>query len=76
MKKLIVLGVLEYDDEVMHGEFEEGKEWFINDVLKGKETLVVHSNLIGDDIGTLKVCGTFEHEKLDNKLKEIRDMLR
>lgn len=43
-----------YDQECMHGEDKEAREWFFKDILM-KDTLIVHSNEIGDEIGTIKI---------------------
>lgn len=48
---------LKYDDKMMHGNNKESRDWFYNDILKSKRKndLVLHSNEIGDEIGTVKV---------------------
>lgn len=54
MKKLIMVVEFEYDDNLMHGNDEQGIEWFMNDILMD-EKLILHSNEIGDTIGEIKV---------------------
>ena len=44
---------LEYDAEQWHGEGEESKEWFFNDVLKGG--LSLFSDEAGDVIGKVRI---------------------
>jgi hypothetical protein len=47
---------LEYDSELMHGSDPEAVSWFYNDVLDGTgELLILHSNLLGDEVGLVKV---------------------
>jgi hypothetical protein len=53
MRKIKMVVELEYDEKLM-GETQEEKDWFNNDILL-KDTLILHSNEIGDEIGTLKV---------------------
>jgi len=55
MKEFKIKGVL-YVEECQEGEFdnEEEKQWLIEEVLLG-EILNIHSNAIGDTIGTLKI---------------------
>ncbi len=46
-----------YDAEMMHSDDKESIDWFYNDILKSrrKNDLFLHSNEIGDEIGTVKV---------------------
>lgn len=63
MKKLILEVELEYDDETMHGNDADGITWFMDDILMndGEDTrLVLHSNEIGDEVGTIKVLNVRE----------------
>ena len=53
MKTIHLLISLTYDDEIMHDDDEEGRQWFINDVLEGG--LFLHSNELGDVVGEVKV---------------------
>lgn len=47
---------LEYDDEIMHGDDAEGKKWFYDEILTGKNgLLLLHSNNIGATVGKVKV---------------------
>ena len=57
MKKIKMTIELKYDDKMMHGNNKESRDWFYNDILKSKRKndLVLHSNEIGDEIGTVKV---------------------
>lgn len=54
MGKIKIIAILDYDDRIMHGDDQEAKDWFINEVLL-KETLIVHSNEIGDEVGSLNI---------------------
>ena len=61
MKKVKLEIEMEYDDEVMHGDDEEGIEWFKKSILTGdKGLLLLHSNLIGDHLGDVKVIKIIE----------------
>lgn len=53
MKKLRLEVILEYNDNIMHGDDKDAIEWFYDFILG--EELGVHSNHIGDIIGTIKV---------------------
>lgn len=58
MKTLKLVVELTYDDELMHADHPDDIDWFIEDVLYGtdpSEGLVLWSNLIGDEVGDLKV---------------------
>lgn len=52
--KLIMVVELEYDESVMHADDEEALEWFYNETLFGGD-LILHSNDIGESVGTVKV---------------------
>lgn len=54
MKKIKLLVEFEYDDKTIHGEEQEAKDWFFNEILK-KDELTLNSHEIGDNIGTVKV---------------------
>lgn len=59
MKKLKLVAVLEYDDDAMHGDDPEEIEWFRKAILLGEtdesESLLLHSDEIGDTIGEVRV---------------------
>lgn len=59
MKKLLIHAILEYDETIIHTDDAEGKAWFYNDLLLG-EVLILHSNEIGDDVGTVRVIDITE----------------
>ena len=51
---------LEYDADTMHGDVDESREWFFVEVLGAdpqddNAKLVLHSNLIGDEVGVVDV---------------------
>jgi len=55
MKKIKMIIELEYDDKFIHGGDLEGIEWFYNKILIGEGgLLLLHSNEIGDHIGSVK----------------------
>lgn len=57
-KKTLKLEIeLTYEAYLMHGDDKESIDWFYNDILKSKRRndLILHSNEIGDEIGTVKV---------------------
>lgn len=66
MKKIKMIVELEYDDEIMHANEKDEIDLFYNDILmadrEDDECLVLFSNYLGDDIGTIKVL-----EMLDNE---------
>ena len=53
MRTLIVTARITYDDDLMHGTCWESHAWFFNTVLTAP--LIVHSNEIGDEIGTMVI---------------------
>lgn len=54
--KLNLLVQLEYDDALIHGDDPESVEWFRGVILNGtKGLLILHSNEIGDAVGTINV---------------------
>ena len=53
MKKIKFEAVLTYDNKIMHGNDKESRDCFFNEILKDK--LILHSNEIGDEIGTVKI---------------------
>jgi len=44
----------EYDEDIMHSEDQEAKDWFYNEILLG-ERLTLFSNEAGDFIGDIKI---------------------
>ena len=59
MKKVKLEIEFEYDEDVMHGDDQDAINWFFSDILKN-EKLNLHSNEIGDFIGTVKVNKVLE----------------
>jgi len=57
MAKIRMVIELEYDDEIMHGDSEEDKEWFFDEILMNNldGPLVLFSNELGDEVGIVKV---------------------
>ena len=61
MKKVKLEIEMEYNDEIMHKDDEEGRGWFRNEILNGdKGLLSLHSNFIGDHLGDVKVIKIIE----------------
>lgn len=54
MKKIKLEVEFTYDTKIMHGKDKEAIDWFYNDILLS-EKLTLHSDEIGDEIGTIKV---------------------
>ena len=61
MKKLKLQIELTYDAKIMHGKDKDSIRWFYNDILlsRRKNDLILHSQEIGDEIGTVKVIKIF-----------------
>ena len=57
MKTLKLLVEFKYDEELMHSgdNSKKEKDWFYKHILKNSKDLVLHSNEIGDEIGSVKV---------------------
>ena len=57
MRVLRMIVDLTYDDVGMHGGNHDhyAREWFRKEILGGKGGLILHSNEIGDAIGTIMV---------------------
>ena len=54
--KLLLTVEVECDDECYPASDKEAMNWLINDILlNGQDRLILYSNEIGDDIGTVKV---------------------
>jgi hypothetical protein len=54
---------LTYDDMLMHGDDEEGIDWFLNDLLMGLEGLELLSRDMDSYIGDVKVIRVIEGGK-------------
>lgn len=54
MKTVRLVIEVEYDDEIMYDNDEDAKDWFFNSVLNTGD-LILHSNEIGDKVGTVRV---------------------
>ena len=56
MAKILMTVELEYDADVMYGTDDVSIAWFFDEILSGdKGQLLLHSNEIGDTIGTIRV---------------------
>lgn len=61
MSKVKMLVELEYDAEIIHGDDQDAIGWFFCDILPN-DLLILHSNEIGDNIGTIEVLQILEPE--------------
>ena len=56
MKKVKMVIELEYDDTIIHHDNKEGIDWFYGEILhETKGELLLHSNNIGDTLGSVRV---------------------
>jgi hypothetical protein len=46
---------LTYDNDVMHNDDSESEAWFCHQLLDSVDGLILHSNDLGDSLGTVKV---------------------
>ena len=69
MKTLKLEIQLTYDDESMYVDDEEGRDWFLNDVLMDPEGLTLFSNEIGDVVGDVKVVRIIDAHEAFSELK-------
>lgn len=53
MKKIKFEATLFLDDNFMNFDCKEEKDWLFNKILK--DELILHSNEIGDEVGTVKI---------------------
>ena len=59
--KINLLVELDYDGATMHGTDLEAIQWFREVILNGtKGELILHSNEIGDEVGTINVLRVYE----------------
>ena len=55
MEKIKLIVEIEYNAKFMHGDCQEEKNWFYEEILLGeKGLLLLHSNELGENIGTVK----------------------
>lgn len=55
MKTIKMLLELTYEDDLIHGNCPEGIGYFYKEVLGDKAGLMLHSNELGDTVGTVNV---------------------
>ncbi len=55
MKTIKLLLELTYEDDIVHGNCPEALGYFYKEVLGDRIGLMLHSNELGDTIGTVKV---------------------
>lgn len=53
MRRLKIEGIIEYDDDLMHGHSADGKKLFLDILYTDRLTVV--SEEIGDEVGELKI---------------------
>jgi len=70
MRKIKMKIELTYNDETMHGDDDEAWFDFVNNVLCGKGDLILHSNYIGDELGTVRVLSFIASDELYPHLKK------
>jgi hypothetical protein len=60
--KIKMLVELSYDAKTMHDDDKESIDWFYKEILgsKRKDDLILHSNEIGDEVGTIKVIELYQ----------------
>lgn len=54
MKTLRMVVDFEYDDQMMHDPTPDSIQWFREEIL-GDPELILHSNEVGDEIGSIRV---------------------
>ena len=69
MKTLKLEIELTYDDMLIHGDDEEERVCFFNDVLMNPQDLVLFSNEIGDVVGDVKVVRIIDGHEAFSQLK-------
>lgn len=56
MAKVLMTVELDYDADIMHGSDEIAITWFFEEILsEEKGELLLHSNEIGDTVGSIRV---------------------
>jgi len=66
MTTLTLKITLEYDEDLMHGDDESSREWFRSSILQA-DHLVLHSNEIGDEVGTIKAVSILPNDQEEEK---------
>ena len=69
MKTLKLEIELTYDDMLMHGDDEEERTWFFNDILMKPQDLALFSSEIGDVVGDVKVVRIIDAHEASSELK-------
>jgi len=55
MAKIRITAILEYDDELMHADDDEAKDWFFNDILGAPKLRLIEVDIMGDEVGELSI---------------------
>ena len=65
MAKVLMTVGLDYDGDIMHGSDKIGIDWFFEEILRGeKGSLLLHSNEIGDTVGSIRVISAVPIEHM------------
>lgn len=61
-KNIKIVAILSYDKNIIEDD-KESIDWFYNKILKSKKRneLTLHSNEIGDQVGTIKIIKIFKN---------------
>lgn len=68
MTKILIEAELEYEEDIMHSDDWESRQWFYEDILlrthddAGEPNLILHSNELGDSIGILKIIKITDYD--------------
>ena len=55
MKRISFSAELLYDDDVMHGDDESQRNWFIEKILMNGDLILHENKEIGDTVGRIKI---------------------
>ena len=67
MTKLTMIVELTYDEDIMHHDSPEEVAWFMDSILLNPppESLLLHSNELGDTIGEVKILSILTEEDVE-----------
>jgi len=61
VKKILLKIELTYNEKTMHEDGKEGFRWFVDQILRSRDGLILHSNFIGDELGEVKVINVLKN---------------